>query len=893
MNSLSQAIRTFRTVLKNNTIEEVREKAPLIQLLHPDVDINTLIKEMEKIINVIAEDARIIESSENKPWLSAKKAEIKWNFWNRYKIFLEENCNYPPDVILKLDKLTDTILDKTFDPTKIVKINKKGLVVGHVQSGKTSNYVGLICKAADAGFKVIIVLAGIHNSLRSQTQLRIDEGFLGKDSNPYRTQGGDNRLGVGFIPTNGVRLIAHSVTSNDENGDINKKSKQGLNFDTEEPIIFVVKKNPTVLESLYEWLKYNSDKIHNENNIINSKSLLLIDDEADNASINTKKEIDEGTKINKQIRSIIYLFERYSYIGYTATPFANLFMNTSEEDLFPRDFIINIPAPSNYIGASKIFGIDEDNDWGLSPLIVEIDDYQDAIPDGHKKDTNPPSELPPSMEVAIRCFIIVCAIRILRGQAHKHNSMLIHVTRYKKWQESIKELVEKKVGEYKKGIDQNDKITINIFKETMKIFEKTFNENFIETSQKMVNGEWGIEDASKPMCSWEEVLSHLNSAVEKIKVREINGNSKDTLSYIDNPDGLSVIAIGGDKLSRGLTLEGLSISYYLRASKMYDTLMQMGRWFGYRDGYLDLCRLFTSSELCKWYGLIAAATEELRREFDYMSEVVGARPIDYALKVRSHPEQLMVTAPNKMRLSTTVQIGFSGILAETYWLKTDISSIKHNLSCFLRLGEQLGQPESLDFSQKIMWKTSNIDAILAFLTDFMGHPKHIAMQPGMITKYIKECTLNNELNEWIVIVPNVAGNLGKFDHEFNFPDFSARIGLTMRSGSVGEDYKINKSHIIDRKHEYFDFENIDENDQNKKYILENRPSSRALLLIYPLSPVYDRRGVRNVFSDANLPIMSYAISFPKSSRENPTISYKINSQLLEKLDLDIDYEDYD
>ena len=139
------------------------------------------------------------------------------------------------------------------------------------------------------------------------------------------------------------------------------------------------------------------------------------------------------------------------------------------------------------------------------------------------------------------------------------------------------------------------------------------------------------------MPSWEEVSSQLPDVVSDIQVRMINGTAKDALDYSEYEGaGLKVIAIGGDKLARGLTLEGLCVSYFLRASRMYDTLMQMGRWFGYRPGYLDLCRLYTTPDLSEWFGHIADAAEELREEFDIMA-ATGATPREYGLKVQSHP----------------------------------------------------------------------------------------------------------------------------------------------------------------------------------------------------------------------------------------------------------------
>ena len=274
------------------------------------------------------------------------------------------------------------------------------MVVGQVQSGKTSNYTGLICKAVDAGYKVIIVLAGIHNSLRSQTQLRLDEGFLGRDTQVKRAyEEGIAPLGVGNIRLNNKKLIVHSATSSEEKGDFNNRvaNKLGLIPGGHDPILMVVKKNKSVLTNLVKWALSTVTEQAGKR-IMRDVPLLVIDDEADHASINTKLMLDENgksvdddnvTAINGLIRKLLNSFEQSAYIGYTATPFANIFIypnslsNKHCTDLFPRSFIINLPAPSNYIGPAQVFGleaepaIDLEEVRGLD-IIREINDQTEC-----------------------------------------------------------------------------------------------------------------------------------------------------------------------------------------------------------------------------------------------------------------------------------------------------------------------------------------------------------------------------------------------------------------------------------------------------------------------------------------------------------------------------------
>ena len=428
----------------NNAIEQC-----LLIPLFSSIDKKQLHIELLRLYNVRQEEYKILFDNErNTPWLMEFKANHQksdWKFWNRYTTYLQNTKNFAPKVINEIDRLTDDILDKLYNPTirDVKGIDKKGLVVGQVQSGKTANYTGLICKAADAGFNLIIVLAGLHNNLRSQTQHRLDEDFLGFDTKHDRAwrQDESNRIGVGILDRNNTAI---SITTIDS--DFKKSltdSAGGVSFDVSNPILLVVKKNSTVLKRLNTWLLSQAEDINGEKKIT-SKSLLIIDDEADNASINTKKADETPTAINSWIRKIAGHFYRFGYVGYTATPFANIFIPLDKDDLFPRDFIINLPAPSNYIGAEKIFGtsleVDNTND-DLLPIVRKIDDYRDFFPDSHKRDDVPPTSLPESLQTAIKCFIVTCAIRIVRGQENKHNSMLIHISRYLIWQNLLKEVI--------------------------------------------------------------------------------------------------------------------------------------------------------------------------------------------------------------------------------------------------------------------------------------------------------------------------------------------------------------------------------------------------------------------------------------------------------------------
>lgn len=916
-----QVIKTIRTLLPTTssvTKQEIEQAVDfaLMMPIYKELDRNYLIREVESLYNIRMDDFRIIEDEERRtPWIGNAKANLTWSFWNRYRDYLQIEKNYSDNVLNQIDKLTDRTLDGLFNPTEKIIVGKRGLVVGQVQSGKTSNYTGLICKAADAGYKLIIVLAGIHNNLRSQTQLRLDEGFLGFDTQHQRAYNENGVvIGVGKINQIGV---AHSLTSSLDNGDFATKaadSMGGFSFNTAEPIIAVVKKNSKVLERLHTWLTAKAETLPDGTKKIRSKSLLLIDDEADNASINTNKDEDTATRINQHIKNILNLCERSGYVGYTATPFANIFIPIKEDDLFPRDFIINIPAPSNYIGPEKVFGIevleDDDENDSVLPIVNRVDDYRDLIPNGHKKDDQFPTELPASLKTAIKCFILTCAIRKLRGQDKVHNSMLVHVSRYTRWQKQIKELVENTFNSYRLGIEFNSSSVLNELKKTFEEDHEynishageTITERYksYKTVSQIILDTMPNVDSQVSVHTWEDVLPHLHSAAAKIEVREINGGSGDALNYFDHKDGLSVIAVGGDKLSRGLTLEGLSVSYYLRASRMYDTLMQMGRWFGYRPGYVDLCRLFTSRELNEWFCHITLASEELRSEFEYMSDVAGSTPEQYALRVRTHPGVLQISASNKIRRAVNVDISWAGRLVESYQLQKTPKIVQSNLETTKSLINSL--PSS--FSTKdnhILWKNISADLVKPFFQNFKVSESLKKVDPLNLLSFIDISNRSGELINW-----NIAIRFKK-DAEFNYTLNStngvSQIGCIIRTSDPekndNHNLNIRKNHIISPKDEFFDLTEEEykkglertkelnkdyKNDFPKGEIVRNeiRIPTTALLILYFLNP--EKAGY-----SGSEPIVGFAVSFPRSV-VNPTVQFAVHEQLLSRFDINDDVE---
>lgn len=780
------------------------------------VDIERLTAELRHMFSVSAESATALDDpTDHRTWLPVRRSQIQWRFWNRYVTYLERDFGMAPESVRQLHDDTDMVLERFEDPQREAPWDQRGMVVGSVQSGKTANYTGLICKSVDAGYKLVIVLAGIHSNLRAQTQLRIDEGVLGFDTQKSRKLNSDNRwVGVGKLP--GERLVIHSLTSSAENGDFNKTVAENIGVMVGgDPVVLVVKKNSHLLGNLIKWVLHvagTDDPIAGKR-VVKNVPLLLIDDEADNASINTKarpgvEDSDDVTAINGKIRKLLDAFDKASYVGYTATPFANIFINPDAEtkdhgeDLFPRSFIINVKPPSNHIGPAKVFGLDGDPDAGIAggkglPVVREIDDYCDAFPPKHKQD-HVPGALPESLKRAIRCFILTCAARCVRGQDKKHNSMLVHVTRFVNVQSCVVNLIRDELSGLQRRLEFGDgKRQPTLIDELKDLWD----DEFVPVTKT-------LGDAAGTPVTWPMVKKQLRVAASKIATLPINGYAKQALDYKEHEaEGRSVIAVGGDKLSRGLTLEGLSISYFLRTTRMYDTLMQMGRWFGYRPGYLDLCRLFTTRTLIEWYRHIALAEQELRREFQYMVDA-GLTPENYGLRVRTHPAGMIVTALNKMSYGQTRELKWPGVLSQTAELPKDDSKLSANLKTTEALLDKLGDPSSGSGRASRIWRNVLAEDVADFIEALKFPPASARASGEQLAAFIRKQANKApaELISWtVVLVSNAQASLSQ-----QRTVAGCKIGLVDRSPESQREttFSLKKANILNPADEALDFKGM-------------------------------------------------------------------------------------
>lgn len=851
-----------------------------------------------------------IKDESHKPWYFLAKKDLKMSFWERYRIYLLTK-GYAPSVMDELDRSTDEMLDLLGNPKSDSGFQRRGLVIGDVQSGKTGTYIALINKAADAGYKVIILLTGTIEKLRRQTQERIDKGFVGLDSSALIRDKDSVLVGVGKIDASIQGFVLTSTTS-----DFNKATATKLNCkltSIHDPVLFVIKKNKSVLEKLEQWLK-----VYNAKDGLIDEPMLLIDDEADNASINTRKDDEEPTIISSTIQRLLALFKMANYVGFTATPFANIFIDPDKSDeevltdgLFPRHFIYALETPPNYIGARGLFSdpisSENDTDGKFSYMLHDNQDCEAFVPEKHHKGFIP-NAIPDSLDYALASFFIINAIRDLRGQIYSHRSMLINISRFIDVQEQISKIINGKVRELQREIKNYSKLGSKAMSlESFHLLRKTFDLYFSD-----------IE------FTWETIQDRISDSVQSIVVRSVNsGNAAKNLDYDDwEESGLRLIAIGGFSLSRGLTLEGLSVSYFYRNSKMYDTLMQMGRWFGYREGYADLCQVWMSNDSIIWYRQISAATDELRREV-YRMQNANKTPEDFGLRVRSDLNILLVTARNKMRSAKDYEmtVTLSGEVIETQFLSSDSIRSKHNtllLDSWLRDLQSTGYlfKDHYDDGYAIhALQTFNVpkQRIVELLSVFYSHQLNFSFSPERLIDLIDQ-TLDGSLDLWDVSiatgvatpVPNYGGfdEIRPVERSFEIKQLSKAIQMSKGASHLSS-RGLAKTGLTKKKAEEIESEYRKSSQLSPDKVMSQNAwfktgiKRNPILVIYPVSlgssEIEEEKKAQkeHFISSFQIPLIGLSIGIPTiSGCQSSRVRYKINKVMYrELLEISNDYEE--
>ena len=861
-------------------------------------------------IGVVADDL------DDKTWWDDLRKDESFmpEYWQRYYHYLRKKPSWSITAVDEIDRSTDEIMNALANPRKGTANDRMGMVFGYVQSGKTAHYIGLINKAYDAGYRVIIVLTGIHNSLRSQTQSRIDEEVLGYETsleNIVDLTRERNAIGVGIGAHNQVTEVVQSITTRDDKGDVNKITES---VSMMPPFIIVTKKNATVLRTILRFFRKNHcAEIIDGKKIIPAKyPALIIDDEADQASINTNETYDEfgnvlddynPTTINGLIRELLKMFECRSYAGYTATPFANIFIPPhvdSEKygtDLFPRDFIFRAPRADQYIGAREFFGISGDENTPVMPLFRPIEAGAAFLGKGTKA-TDAVSSIPDELKKAIKYFLISTALRNCRGQVNKPNTMLVHIVRFVSQQNTVKKLIK---TYYEEELENYIKYGVSTIRNDLKAI---WEEDYLPTTSKLrvqfAKYMGGCTDVS-----WDDIWAEIRRIVTKkeITIYSVNGKSKDALLY-KNHEGkpFNVIVIGGDKLSRGLTLEGLTVSYFTRNSNTYDTLMQMGRWFGFRPGYLDACRLFTTPRLNGLFAHISMATEDLAAQFDFMNSVVQT-PKEFGLRVASHPT-LEITSKNKLRTGYEIKRDFSCKLSQTRVFDIDgeqydrnfaavenlLLSIKH---CRITADQYQTTHGRAIPGKHYFWENVSAYDVANFFENYETSKTATRANSKYMADYVR--TLNADgiggVKNWTVCLLNVDNGT-----PFDIAGITVGGGIFREEGKGVSSYDTTCSihTMTSAGHEYFDYpqtllDDVDAlRDQYKdddsvtkvnELIRKNtRPFEKGLLLLYPIADA----GELTKRKGSHKTPFGFAAVFPDRQGKGNLQSYRMNDIALEK-----------
>ncbi|MDB5809791.1 MAG: endonuclease [Betaproteobacteria bacterium] len=863
------------------------------------------------VITAVGRCESMVDDDEDVRWLTSETSKA-WVHWPWLKAYLGAEVRRPAQVMKELDDSTDEVIDLLGDPKREGIWDRRGLVVGHVQSGKTQHYTALTAKALDAGFKLVIILSGIHENLRQQTQERVEQVIIGKDSRNNFAHCGIRlwsnkrlRLCIEGDPTDGLPDIS-TLTS--VAGDYGAAVNAQFHVTPgQAPVILVIKKNASILRNLLRWVTSIEDGAPLR------VPTLVIDDEADHSSINTAATDPDTnpTTINLLIRKLLWRCDRVGFVGYTATPYANIFMDQNHvekragrnlenegSDLFPKSFITNLDSPTNYIGPETVFGHAGDESLGIPrraslPMHERADDAETWLPPRHRKDWAVSPDLPISLREALRAFLLSTAARITLGHDTSHMSMLVHVSRFNDVQEQVTSHVQNELSSLIERLRHGDSAEqdwISLKEIWDRVFVRSYPSFAAHTSQQLI----------KPvMPDWPAVRRQVVSAFERMRFSNINSTTKESLDYMGTPEGLIVVAVGGDRLSRGLTLEGLSVSYFLRGAKAFDTLMQMGRWFGYRPGYAHLCRVYAPPAIVQNFRTIALATEELRREFSRMC-FLNKRPTEYGLRVREPRADLLVTAMNKMRRGESVRVHFAESLVSSLDIPT--AAAEANYSAFVRLVDAMekesGQPVTgptmvsgeKGSSYHYRWDAVDAEYVVEFLKRYRANVNVCfeEMNDGstMISRFVESMNSKGELTGWTVALIGSSKMTRRAIDGREYRALNRNIdsdkATTRVNQHVFQSVAMGQDEAIDLTRTQYEealslYEQSEKRASKAGFFRMKRPPERGLLLLYPIIPRRDEEELRVAH-----PVIGVAVSLPSSTNDVGQ-DYVCNPRMLAEL----------
>jgi hypothetical protein len=703
--NLARTMRDGRGMSLSDAVAEACEYADAEKVRAAAARIAELAKHIQT-----AQTPRAVVAGNIESWYSGPRAEDR-NWSSLVELLTDDGWEKP--AIKDLDDASTKVVANLPNPHGGGEFHCRGLVLGYVQSGKTTNFTAVIAKAADAGYRFFIVLSGIHDALRQQTQDRLNDQLWEPHSELWNrlTNEGD------FRATDNVDALL--ATQNQR-------------------VLAIVKKNGPRLRALKRWLAGARPEL------LAACPILIVDDEADQASVNTAKPDRQPTRINGLLRDIVNVAPKAAYVGYTATPFANVLIDPQDyKDLFPRDFIVDLPRPDFYIGPEAIFGReplefdaddvgDDGHDFVRSIPAAEIDGLR---PKGTLKRHEFNAEITESLDDALRYFLMGTAARRVRGKGNRHATALVHTSQHIDVHERTAQAISSHLRLLANQISQRDEGLIS-----------SLRKSWVSESERLPSEDFELEPVP-----WDDVLAVLPAVAEDAYVITDNSRSQERLSF-DDDNPRVIVAVGGNTLSRGLTLEGLSVSFFVRTASAYDTLLQMGRWFGYRNGYADLTRIWMTDEMREWFHHLATVEQEIRYDIErYETEHVT--PVELGINIRTHPK-LAITAAAKMQAARKADASYSGRRIQTIlfnhrtegWLKANLEA-----------GRALIERAGIDTKRRIR---AGIDVIgpvdsrliIGFLDEYLFHENSRDLDSKLITRYLEGRRDDGELLHFNIAV---------------------------------------------------------------------------------------------------------------------------------------------
>lgn len=868
-----QALRTARVLLDLGHPRDSVLNNPVI----PEDLRDWVAAQIGQEANRTFERARVIAGgSEVEDWLAGVDRS-DWYYWKTLRAHLLGVKNWSKDTVASLDDASDRVLRQLKHPSTS-EFDVRGLVLGYVQSGKTANFTAVIAKAADAGYRLVVVFSGIDKGLRRQTQIRLDRELTGYPHSP--------KGAVRFPP---VGKQWHQFTTNDLDGDFHPGRANSAALQGSQPVLIVVKKNGAVLRRLRTWFLSASEDIRKD------LPALFIDDESDQASVDTRgtyqnaedydpedPDYEPPAVINGLIRELVQVFSRRAYVAYTATPFANILIphdtydGKAGEDLYPKDFFIDLPKPAGYFGTEEFFGrFDPSTDESVQGL-----DVLRPVPDEQVLALMQNNEVTPTLEEALNAFFLGGAARALRGKADAPCTMLVHTSQRIADQGPTKMLIEARFREIRDEWRYDRKGGIR------QRFKELWETDFVKTSRSV---------EGRPVHKFIEVESFIGPFLDSVCVREINSDKGEVLDYELEPS-LKAIAIGGNKLSRGLTLEGLLISYFARRSPQYDTLLQMCRWYGYRAGYEDLTRIYTTGDLAGWFADLALVEYRLREDMQMYEHMPGLRPFDVGMRILQHPT-MQVTSALKRRftLSTLISQSYSGALEQTFKFplrnqeRLALLCEKNRLATQDFLKRLKAAKEITGFGP--LWADVGAAEVVTFLRSFYVDPEVGGLSPELMAAWIEQQNIDGDLVNWTVVIRGRESENKKLGPANWLPAGMPSVwnlGRTRIAGSNSlgvittpgdEEFGLTEDELQVARNKLKDGEVKDRNTAARR----SRRSSCALLLLYPISRYSGHddtppgKSREPIYADPDGPsardLIGLAVSFPATKKVRPAEAY--------------------